>query len=231
MSRLQHAVLSKGESPRFPGVSAGWRSLHGVLLVVCMGLVIPLHSFQIWPWVWLIPLVLYGVPTLLIPPLRRSCAWLHFGTVTRNGVIAAVGIAGVSSLTLILFHRWLHPDLRELVGTLPIRRLGGLVPAGVIFSFGNAVMEELIFRGILHDSLASQWGEWFALVCTSCLFGLGHLHGFPPGAVGAMLAAIFGGLLGSLRIYTGGLALPVLAHVVADATIFSILTSSGIWKA
>lgn len=65
------------------------------------------------------------------------------------------------------------------------------------------------------------------LVATSVLFGLGHLHGFPPGLWGACLAVVFGFAVGVLRVWTDGLALPIIAHMGADATIYCILASSG----
>ena len=55
---------------------------------------------------------------------------------------------------------------------------------------------------------------------TAALFGLGHLHGYPPGPLGAVLAGLYGVALGLLRWWAGGLGLAVACHVSADATIF-----------
>ena len=66
-----------------------------------------------------------------------------------------------------------------------------------------------------------------ALGGTTVLFGLGHLHGYPPGPLGAVLAGLFGLALGLLRLRTGGLGLAIAVHVSADATIFGLLWSSG----
>lgn len=104
---------------------------------------------------------------------------------------------------------------------------GGIIPFAILFSLLNAVCEELIFRGILFDALASHWSPWTAAVFTALLFGYGHLQGYPPGPRGAMLAGLFGLALGCLRILTGGLALPILAHIAADATIITLLTRAG----
>jgi uncharacterized protein len=94
--------------------------------------------------------------------------------------------------------------------------------AGICFSIFNALLEELIFRGILFDSLESQWGPWGAAIGTAALFGYGHMHGYPPGISGALLAGIYGLCLAALRIHTDGPFLPVLAHITADATIFTL---------
>ena len=90
----------------------------------------------------------------------------------------------------------------------------------IVFSFLNALLEEIIFRGILLDALDSQIGLRWALLVQAVVFGTGHmLGGYPPGVVGAVLAAIYGLMLVMLRVHSRGLAAPYLAHVVADATI------------
>jgi uncharacterized protein len=49
-----------------------------------------------------------------------------------------------------------------------------------------------------------------------------------PGLLGAVLAGIYGISLGWLRAFSGGIGLPLLAHIAADATIFTIIASSGV---
>ena len=44
--------------------------------------------------------------------------------------------------------------------------------------------------------------------------------------LGAVLAGIYGLALGCLRVFTCGLGLPVIAHIVADATIFILVVNS-----
>jgi len=81
--------------------------------------------------------------------------------------------------------------------------------------------------GVKLDALQSQWGMWVTLSATALLFGLGHLRGYPSGVTGACLAALFGFAMGVLRLWTGGLALPIVAHMAADATLYGILVHSG----
>lgn len=54
------------------------------------------------------------------------------------------------------------------------------------------------------------------------------MHGYPPGLLGAALAGIYGLALAWLRVFTGGLGLPVITHIVADATIFIIVVRAGL---
>jgi hypothetical protein len=42
-----------------------------------------------------------------------------------------------------------------------------------------------------------------------------------------VLAGIYGLCLGWLRVFSGGLGLPVIAHIAADATIFTIIGRAG----
>ena len=69
--------------------------------------------------------------------------------------------------------------------------------------------EEGLFRGLLLPSLGRRYGSWPAIVLTSALFGLVHLN--PWQGLPAFLAGLY---LGSLRLSSGGLALPLLAHAL-----------------
>jgi len=138
-----------------------------------------------------------------------------------------MGVMLGTALVLVAFHLTAQPDVRVYSAALPLRAMGGVVIAGVVFSIVNATLEELVFRGVLFDALESQWGVRITLVATAVLFGLGHLHGYPPGPIGACSAALFGFAVGALRLWTGGLALPIIAHMGADATIYGILVHSG----
>ena len=71
-------------------------------------------------------------------------------------------------------------------------------------------------------------GRAAAIVITSAFFGFAHLHGYPPGPLGAVLAGLFGLGLALLRWWTGGLALCACCHVCADVTIFWIIASEGL---
>jgi uncharacterized protein len=55
------------------------------------------------------------------------------------------------------------------------------------------------------------------------------MHGYPPGPLGAVLATIFAVCLGWLRVFSRGLALPIFAHIAADATIYIILARNGVF--
>jgi membrane protease YdiL (CAAX protease family) len=52
---------------------------------------------------------------------------------------------------------------------------------------------------------------------------LHYLTGFPSGVLDFFLAVVYGIILGTIRRLSKGMLAPMVAHVAADITIFSIL--------
>ncbi|MHA3774820.1 CPBP family intramembrane glutamic endopeptidase [Verrucomicrobiota bacterium sgz303538] len=208
--------------------NSDWRAVHGVIffsLLVFTALLPELHR---WPLFWAFPLVCYFLLTACTPPLRASFRPWYFGRVTPFTVTATVAITLVACGTLVSFQILRHPALGHLSSLLsPLVASGGVMLTGVAFSICNAFLEELAFRGVFYDAAESQFGTGFAIIATAALFGYGHVGGYPPGPLGAVLAGIYGLLLGWLRCFSNGLGLPLISHVAADATIFSILVWTG----
>ncbi len=208
------------------GAQSNWRITHGIVFVLLAASVQLIAVFRTWPWTWLAALIAYFLVVACIPPLRRSLVWLRFGLLSTGRVLATISVIAITSLVLFAFHATIKPEASDYRTVLPLGAMGGTLMAGAIFIFTNAILEEFVFRGVLFDALEAQWGMPFTLIATSLFFGIGHLRGYPPGLIGAALAAVFGLLMGALRVWTGGLALPILAHMGADATIYIILISS-----
>ena len=77
-----------------------------------------------------------------------------------------------------------------------------------------ALSEELLLRGALFSAVRSEHGDIVAVAATSVLFAVIHL---PLYGVGAMPIDVCAGVfLGSLRVVSGGVAAPAVAHVIAD---------------
>lgn len=211
-----------------PASSTDWRPLHALLLLVLIAAATLVPIFRLWPLLWLVPLAAYAVLVASVPPLRATFRAWRFGRVSGTTVVATAIITMGSCAALVVFHLRTHPDVSVFTGFLPVHTLGGVFAAGVLFSLFNALFEETIFRGVLFDAIESQWGVAVAVAATAFLFGYGHMHGYPPGILGAALAGIYGLCLGWLRVFSGGLGLPVLAHIAADATIFTIVAGAGV---
>jgi membrane protease YdiL (CAAX protease family) len=207
---------------------SGWLSLHAFLLLAAvLGGARSWPPLQSWPWFWLAPLAVYAVVVLAIGPLRRSFPRLKAGCVDARGIAVGVVLCLATSGVLLGYQWLMHPDVSELAAHLPGSLLGSVALAWACFSLLNAALEELVFRGVLYEALLPGWGAPATVAITAVLFGLGHLHGYPPGPVGAVLAGLYGVALGLIRCWTGGLALAVACHVFADATIFGILVYTG----
>ncbi len=75
------------------------------------------------------------------------------------------------------------------------------------------------WRGVFQMSLRALFGSYAASVMQRLSFGVQHANGFPRGIVGVCLAFLWGLLQGLLRDRSGGLLAPIIAHIVADASI------------
>jgi membrane protease YdiL (CAAX protease family) len=202
-------------------------ALHGTVFFAALGGVAIVLAPLKWPWYLLLPLLAYGAIVLAWPRLHRTAPRLAVGRLDGWPLAAAVALAVVTSLVLVTFQALARPDMADLAVGLPVATFGNLLFAGVCFSAANAALEELIFRGVLWEVAAAEWNVSVALGGTTVLFGLGHLHGYPPGPLGAVMASLFGFALGVLRLWAGGLGLAFAVHVCADATIFGLLFWSG----
>jgi membrane protease YdiL (CAAX protease family) len=140
----------------------------------------------------------------------------------------ALGVA--TSAVLVWFHWLVRPEVTHLAAKLPMIFLQNLVVAALCFSALNALLEELVFRGVLYEALAAEWGGAVAVGGTAAAFGLGHLAGYPPGITGAILAGLYGIALGLLRWWAGGLGLVLACHMAADATIFGLMAWEGAFR-
>jgi hypothetical protein len=137
-------------------------------------------------------------------------------------VVASVLVSGAA---LVVWYLALRPDVSDIrVQMLPPYPAWALILGGVGFSMVNAAVEEGLCRGLLLDALDHSVGNGAAaLLLQAAAFGLLHVHGFPRGAVGVVLAAIYGVMMGMLRRQAGGMLAPWLGHVATDVTIVSIL--------
>lgn len=206
--------------------TADWRAVHGGVLLLFFGICLFVEPLAAWPLYWLVPILAYLLVVVLVPPLRRTLTCLTVGQFDGLNQALALGIIGLSIAALLLFDAIFRPDVSALAARLPLKLFGNAILAGMCFAVLNALLEEIFFRGVLFDALDSQLGLVWALLVQAVAFGLGHAKGYPPGPLGAVLAGIYGLMLGVLRWQARGLGLAVIAHIAADATIFGILIYS-----
>jgi membrane protease YdiL (CAAX protease family) len=203
----------------------GVQTLHGLVLVSLLSLPLFFTELQWWPLYLLVPLTIYAAVVLAAPPLRRSVHWVRTGRC--DGTVLALTLTTIvtaSAALLLWYGQYRHDtDLENLGDQIPDWPLPCLLLAGVGFSVLNAVLEEIIFRGVLYEALVDGYGPLAAVCIQAIAFGVVHAHGFPRGVIGVAMATLYGLVLGVLRQRSGGLVAPLVAHVFADATIFGIL--------
>jgi membrane protease YdiL (CAAX protease family) len=216
--------------------------VHGGIFVAVWAIVALALPRGGWPWHFLAPLIGYYGLVLIAPTLRRTPWRPRVGRLVGMPLLAATQLAALTLAGIAIFQATVDPDVTELAWSIPVKEFAvlaesagapdapfwGVILAGICFSLFNPVLEELIFRGVLYDAVSAEWGVALAIGVTSGLFGLVHLHGYPPGPIGAALAGFFGLGLGLLRWWTGGLGLAIACHIVADALIFcGVFAASG----
>lgn len=212
------------------------RRLHGGVLLFALAISLSSDRLRAWPLYLLVPLAVYGVIVCAVPSLRGSAEWLKAGTIDRTVLTFTLLLALAAPAALLCFQRVFQPSLPNFREQLPTIFWSHPLLGILVFSATNALLEEVVFRGVLQDALVSALGVVGGVVVQGVIFGLSHAAGYPPGAGGVALAAIYGILLGVLKIRSRGLAAPILAHFFADATIFAMVLQSGLatffsWRA
>ena len=77
-----------------------------------------------------------------------------------------------------------------------------------------AAAEELVFRGVLFDALKVRSGDVVAVAVTAVLFAAIHVPLY--GAAALPIDLCVGVFLGCLRVGSGSVTAPLIAHVLAD---------------
>jgi hypothetical protein len=180
----------------------------------------------VWPAYLLVPILVVVLLGALAGFGREVSATLARGRLGRTEWLLVAVIALAAGAALVGWTVLLRPDLSKLQAMVPRWPLPALVGAGVVFSVGNAVLEEVIWRGVLQRWLATFMAPAAAVAVQAASFGALHYGGFPNGWVGVGLATLYGLMIGGLALRSGGLLAPVLAHIAADAVIFILLASS-----
>lgn len=145
--------------------------------------------------------------------------------VGRVPMWGTVGCAAVTPFALVGWFVLFQPDLSNFTQSFPKVGRAVLAIGGIGFVLVTAFCEELIWRGVIQTRLSALLPTRDAIFLQALSFGAAHAHGFPRGAVGVALVAVWAVGLGALRKTAGGLLAPMLAHMVADATIAGIIAA------
>jgi len=87
-----------------------------------------------------------------------------------------------------------------------------IIVPGLVIMFGvMAPMEEMLYRGVVHDALGPAIGSPGRVLIGGLLFGGIHLF-FSGGIVSILLTGILGVLVASAYERTKNLTVPIIAH-------------------
>ncbi len=142
-----------------------------------------------------------------------------------RGLMAYLAAMPFILLYAALYQLWLQargyePELQDAM------RIYAELPAGgvrIYFVFLALVLapvaEELLFRGVLLPALSRRFGIGTAIVVSSVLFALMHMH--VPGLVPLFMLSI---ALSVAYIYTQSVIVPIVMHMVFNAVSLTAMT-------
>lgn len=160
---------------------------------------------------------------------RDQPDWLRPGKIDRNTLWVAAASVPLTSAALAWFITSGRTDLDTATEGLAGLPMWAIPLAGVGFSVVNPTVEEILFRGALQTALTSAFGNVAVpIVVQGIAFGAIHLNGVPGGALGMAMAGLWGTVLGIVTHRTGSIRLPWLVHVVANATMFTVIAAMAI---
>lgn len=159
-------------------------------------------------------LLIFG-PLLAIAVIgsRLARSSLTLGGPARGRAVLLGLALGAAGLLLATAEAWVAGTIVPGAGGAQAALLVGL--AAIVVQAG---VEEVYFRGWLQPLLVSAWGAVPALLVTALAFSLLHVLGGARAPL-ALLNLFLGGLwFGLMAWRSGGLALPMAAHIAWNAT-------------
>lgn len=203
------------------------------LLGLVCGLIASFREIAFMNGLWPLPLVSALAVTLVAGRIAGFTAgafdWIRKGDFGGRQIAIVAAVSIIAGISLFLWYVVAKPDLTDLTVRIPRVSPVVLAAAGLFFSVANAVCEECIWRGMIFSALERALMPGVAVILIQALsFGAAHVHGFPRGLSGVVLATLYGCILGSFRQYSKGLLAPISAHIFADGAIYSILAYTAL---
>jgi uncharacterized protein len=204
-----------------------WEAIH---LTVIGAVYLAAYCLPVVGTLWPLPLVVilasYAAVFALVPAARKSARYLRRGSIDRVSAVWAILFTITAAIALLAWRYGADVDMTRYRQFVPPNVPRWAMFAGILpFAMFNAVFEELVWRGVVWQAGEGAFGRTAALILSSLSFGVAHYRGFPSGVLGVALATIFGLMMGLVRMRTGGLLGPWLAHVFADVVIFTMIVA------
>ena len=97
----------------------------------------------------------------------------------------------------------------ELVASISVSKYFSLVTTLILLAVAVPIIEELLFRGLILDSLSESYGSWASIFISSVIFAILHIS---SGHL-SILNAFWGGMIyGYVRMRTNSLWPSIFLH-------------------
>ena len=161
-------------------------------------------------------LIVYTIFNLNVDYIKASKINFNLGwkNVLICIVIAVVGVFGINPLisSFDIFLNYIGYDLATSL-PLPLSNFGWLILNILLLAGVPAILEELIFRGVIFNGY-KKLGSIKAILISSALFALIH------GSLQQLLFPFLFGLILSFTAYkTGSVIAPMIIHFMNNATV------------
>lgn len=80
------------------------------------------------------------------------------------------------------------------------------------------IMEELLCRGLIYETLHRRWGRIISIIVSSFLFGLMHVE-----SATAIVAILAGAIFGVIYVRTSSLYTTIIIHSINNAMAFALI--------
>jgi len=143
-----------------------------------------------------------------IPQKRLS------GKAAAGCAVLGVGLFLVSASAIGRLYEFFDGGYTEFYGKMmeSVEELVGPLGLFLIISIMGPFWEELLFRGVILQSLLARWTKWSAVAVSSLLFALIHFH-----PVHGSIALVIGVVVGTVTVATGSIWAAIIVHVVNNA--------------
>lgn len=189
-------------------------------------------------WVLVFSELALAAPALIVGLIlaRRMPEIYRFRTVTGWGALTtcALGLAlwGLSLGVFEAQYVFVKPPLAYLEQFQGLHEM--LKPVGIsgwllsiaAIALAPAICEEILFRGLLVPVFKAALGPMVAIGLSAAMFGAIHVDAMPGGVsvyYRVPFAFILGILLAKIRLDTGSLLPPIIAHATLNATTFIVV--------
>ena len=143
---------------------------------------------------------------------------LRFGFRKTDPALVLWGVITVLATTLVI------EPLLELFPSRWLEWLGDQMKLGGWMMLTTVVvapiLEEILFRGILQESLTRKYGPWRGILIASAIFGI--VHGIPQQALNAFFV---GAMIGFIYYKTQSLIPCILIHALNNAVAYLALAT------